>query len=42
MYYVTLLATPHKYKQKEIIETVISGNHTLAIMPTGAGKSLCY
>jgi ATP-dependent DNA helicase RecQ len=32
----------YKYKQKEIIETVISGNHTLAIMPTGAGKSLCY
>ena len=32
----------YKYKQKEIIETVISGNHTLTIMPTGAGKSLCY
>ena len=32
----------YKYEQKEIIETVLSENHTLAIMPTGAGKSLCY
>ena len=32
----------YKYEQKEIIETVLSDNHTLAIMPTGAGKSLCY
>ena len=30
----------YKYEQKEIIETVLSENHTLAIMPTGAGKSL--
>ena len=28
--------------QKEIIENIIKNNNSLAIMPTGAGKSLCY
>lgn len=28
--------------QLEVIESVLGGNDTLAIMPTGAGKSLCY
>ena len=43
----TLLKTHFGYdtfrpNQQEIIEHVLSGNHTLAIMPTGGGKSLCY
>ncbi len=28
--------------QKEVIENVLAGRDTLAIMPTGGGKSLCY
>ena len=32
----------YRFKQKEIIESVLSENDTLALMPTGAGKSLCY
>ncbi|MCK1982396.1 MULTISPECIES: RecQ family ATP-dependent DNA helicase [Peribacillus] len=28
--------------QKEVVESLMSGNHTLAMLPTGSGKSLCY
>src|SRR5688500_3306719 len=28
--------------QREAIESVLRGQHTLAIMPSGGGKSLCY
>jgi ATP-dependent DNA helicase RecQ len=28
--------------QRAVIDAVLARKHTLAIMPTGAGKSLCY
>src|SRR5512140_2059250 len=29
-------------RQREIIEDVLAGRDTLCVMPTGAGKSLCF
>jgi ATP-dependent DNA helicase RecQ len=28
--------------QEQVVERVLAARHTLAVMPTGAGKSLCY
>ena len=28
--------------QEQVVERVMAGRHSLAVMPTGAGKSLCY
>jgi len=28
--------------QEQVIDRVMAGDHSLAVMPTGAGKSLCY
>lgn len=34
--------TSFREGQKEIAQNIINGNDVLAVMPTGAGKSICY
>jgi ATP-dependent DNA helicase RecQ len=34
--------TEFRFDQLEIIQTILSGQDAIAIMPTGGGKSICY
>lgn len=34
--------TSFKQGQKDVISSVLSGHNTVAVLPTGTGKSLCY
>ena len=34
--------TDFRDKQEDIIQSVLNGNDTLALLPTGGGKSICF
>lgn len=34
--------TTFRSGQKEVISSILEGDHTIAMLPTGTGKSLCY
>ncbi|KXX78237.1 ATP-dependent DNA helicase RecQ [Madurella mycetomatis] len=34
--------TSFRHQQREVIQSVLDGNNTLVVFPTGAGKSLCF
>lgn len=40
--YFSVMGKGVRPTQRKIIQTVIQGNNTLGLMPTGSGKSLCY
>ena len=31
-----------KDEQVEVVESILRGNHTVGVFPTGFGKSVCY
>ena len=41
-HYFSAIGSNIRERQREVIQSVINGNNTLALMPTGSGKSLCY
>ena len=40
--YFSSVGTEITADQRKVLESVLGGNNTLCLMPTGSGKSLCY